>query len=69
MKGWLIAISEDNLDANGNIRAWAIRGDKSVSFTIARYEDYEITDLAALPDGSLVTLSAAFQSRASPAWP
>ena len=66
LKGWLIAVSEDNLDANGNIRAWAIRGDKSVSFAITRYEDYEITDVAALPDGSLVTLERSFSVSSLP---
>jgi hypothetical protein len=66
LKGWLIAVSEDNLDANGNIRAWAIRGDKSVSFAIARYEDYEITDMAVLPDGSLVTLERSFSASSLP---
>jgi hypothetical protein len=66
LKGWLVAVSEDNLDANGNIRAWAIRGDKSVSFAIARYEDYDITDLAVLPDGSLVTLERSFSASSLP---
>jgi hypothetical protein len=66
LKDWLIAVAEDNLDANGNIRAWAIRGDKCVSFAIARYEDYEITDLAVLPDGSLVTLERSFSASSLP---
>jgi hypothetical protein len=65
-KGWLIAISEGNLDANGNIRAWAIRGSKSRSFAISRYEDYEITDLAVLPDGSILTLERSFSRSSLP---
>ena len=66
LKGWLIAVAEDNLDANGNIRAWALRGSKSVSFAIARYDDYEITDLAVLPDGSLVTIERSFSASSLP---
>jgi hypothetical protein len=66
LKGWLIAVSEDNLDANGNIRAWAIRGSKSLSFTIVRYEDYKITDLAVMPDGSLITLERSFSASSLP---
>lgn len=66
LKGWLIAVAEDNLDAKGNIRAWAIRGNKSLSFSIARYEDYEITDVAVLPDGSLITLERSFSASSLP---
>jgi hypothetical protein len=66
LKGWLIAASEGNLDANGNIRAWAIRGSKSRGFAIARYEDYQITDLAVLPDGAIVTLERSFSSSSLP---
>jgi hypothetical protein len=66
LKGSLIAISEDNLDADGNIRAWLIRGSKSRGFAIARYEDYEITDLAVLPDGAIITLERSFSSSSLP---
>jgi hypothetical protein len=66
LKGWLIAVAEDNLDANGNLRAWAVRGNKSLSFAIERYEDYEVTDLAVLPDGSLITLERSFSASSLP---
>ncbi|MGH6874967.1 MAG: esterase-like activity of phytase family protein [Aestuariivirgaceae bacterium] len=66
LKGWLIAVSEGNLDAHGNIRAWAFRNSNSRSFAIARYEDYEITDLAVLPDGAIVTLERSFSPASLP---
>jgi len=55
-KNWLIAISEKNFDKNGNIRAWTWKNQTSGAknaraFSIKRYADYAITDLAVAPDG------------------
>jgi len=60
-KNWLIAISEANLDGNGNIRGWMWRGKKTIPWSLKRFEDYDITDLAVSPDGkSFFTLERSF---------
>lgn len=56
----IIAISELNLDASGDIRAWVFGGGRSFAFAIKRIGDYAITDLAILPDGDIVTLERSF---------
>jgi hypothetical protein len=66
LKGALLAVSETNLDPEGNIRAWIISGKKSQSFTIARHQDYHITDLAVLPDGAIVTLERSYSPSSLP---
>ena len=65
-KNWLIAISEENLDKNGNIRGWTWPNqsklkNKTKAFSLQRFEDYAITDLAVAPDGkSFYTLERSF---------
>ncbi|CAN5398348.1 esterase-like activity of phytase family protein [soil metagenome] len=58
--GSLIAISERNLDNNGDIRAWIWGGKRRLAFGIKQYEDYAITDLAILPNGDLLTVERSF---------
>jgi len=59
--GWLLAISEDNLDKNGNLRAWLWKGKTIHPFSINRHSNYLITGLAVLPDGkSFVTIERSF---------
>lgn len=64
--GSLIGISENNKDANGDIRAWVWGGRKNFEFTIKTFEDYLITDLAFLPDGNILTIERAFSGSALP---
>jgi len=60
-KNWLIAISERNLDDKGNIRGWLWRKWQTIPWSLERFEDYEITDLAVLPDGkSFLTLERSY---------
>ena len=60
-KKWMIAASEQNFDNNGNIKSWLWRRSKTISFSLERFEDYQITDLAVLPNGkSFVTLERSF---------
>ncbi len=67
LKGSILAISELNRDANGDIRAWVWGGDrKSFDFTIKRFEDYAITDLAILPDGDILTVERSFGATTLP---
>jgi hypothetical protein len=57
--GRLLAVSEENLDADGNIRAW-IFGGGSFAFSIARHADYAITDAAVLPGGDVLTVERSY---------
>ncbi len=56
--GKFIAISERNLDQNGNIIGylWAKKRKKGKRFAIARRQDYSVTDLAILRGGDMVIL-------------
>jgi hypothetical protein len=58
--GAYIAISEKQRDAKGNIRAWIWKGSKTTPFSIQRSGDFDITDLAVLPDGDILTLERSF---------
>jgi hypothetical protein len=56
-----IAVSERQLDGQGNIRGWVLgRNRKSFDFTIARHDDFDVTDIARLPDGALLLLERSF---------
>lgn len=61
LKDCLIAISEENLDGNGDIRGWVLDR-KPFSFSIKRHEDFAITDAAMLPNGDLLTIERSFSS-------
>lgn len=58
--GRYIAISEKHYDRNGNIKAWLWKGRQATAFSIARYGSYDITDLAVLPDGGIMTVERSF---------
>jgi len=64
-KGRFIAVSELNLDANGNIRAWIFGGKQPFAFSIERNADYVVTDLAIL-DASVVTVERSFGTTVLP---
>ena len=65
--GWYVAISEKNFDDEGNIRGWRWRGGTTVNFTITRFDEYRITDMAILPGGTdIVTLERRFSSDSLP---
>jgi hypothetical protein len=66
LAGSIIAISELNLDENGDIRAFVWGGKKAFEFTVKQYEDYAITDLAILPDGDIITVERSFSGRTLP---
>jgi hypothetical protein len=59
LKGRVLAISEENLDGNGDIRGWVL-GSSAFAFAIKRHEDFAITDAASLPNGDLVTVERSF---------
>jgi hypothetical protein len=56
-----VAISERQLDDAGNIRGWVFgKSRKTFAFTIARLDDFDVTDIAVLPDGDLMLLERSF---------
>lgn len=61
LKGRLIAISEENLDANGDICGWVL-GPSPFEFAIKRHEDFVITDAASLSNGDLLTVERSFEA-------
>ena len=64
--GAFIAIAEQQYDKQGNIRAWIWHGAQATNFVIARYDSYDITDLAVMPDGSVLTVERNFTSTSLP---
>lgn len=60
LAGTLIAISEQALDASGNIIGFLIGGPQPGTFTLRRSDDFDVTDGAILPNGDLVVLERRF---------
>lgn len=58
--GTLLAISERGLDRAGNIVAFLIGGWSPGQFTIRRSDDYDVSDAALLPSGTLLVLERKF---------
>jgi hypothetical protein len=56
LAGTLIAISEQGLDAAGNIRGFLIGGPSPGEFTIRRFNEFDISDAAITPRGDLLVL-------------
>ena len=56
LAGTLIAISEQSLDAAGNIRGFLIGGPSPGEFTIQRFDEFDISDAAITPRGDLLVL-------------
>ena len=61
-----IAMSERQRDENGNTRAWIWQGNRATSFTLERYDSYNVTDLAVMPDGSVLTMERSFTRTSLP---
>lgn len=56
LAGTLIAISEQGLNAAGNIRGFLIGGPSPGEFSIKRFDDFDISDAAITPRGDLLVL-------------
>ena len=61
--GKLIAITEESLDAQGNLRSFILDGDKVERFSVKRSDDFDVSDCTILPPGELLLL----ERRYSPA--
>ena len=59
-RGHYLAISENNLDPQGNIRAWIWKGATTTAFSIERRGDFMVTDAAILPGGDILILQRSF---------
>lgn len=53
-------VAEVLRDARGNIQAWIVGGPEAGAFSIARHDDYNVSDAVFLPDGDLLTLERRF---------
>jgi len=64
LSGALVAISEQGLDANGNLKGFLIGSpDSEVTkglFSLKRTDDFDVSDCAATPDGRLLVLERRF---------
>ena len=58
--GTLVAISERGLDSAGNLRGFLIGGKTPGEFSVARHNDFDISDCAVLPDRDLMFLERRF---------
>ena len=54
--GNLIAVTENSLDGQGNIRSFILSGADAVRFSVRKYDDYEVSDCTILPPSSLLLL-------------
>ena len=60
LAGNYIAIAESNFDAQGSTKAWLWNDKRSIAFSIRQLDNYEITDLAVLPDGDVLILQRSY---------
>jgi hypothetical protein len=59
--GTLLAISEQGLDNEGNIKAFLIGGPTPGRLTIKRTDSYDISDAASLPQGDILILERKYE--------
>ena len=60
LPGTIIALSERFLDSRGNIRGWLIGGKRPGPIAVRRSDDFDVTDLAIMPDGDVLVLERRF---------
>jgi hypothetical protein len=58
--GTLIMVSENGLDARGNILGFLIGGGADGSFSLKRTDDFDVSDCALTPNGRLLILERRF---------
>ncbi|MFX3680970.1 esterase-like activity of phytase family protein [Oceaniradius stylonematis] len=64
LAGALIGVTENSLDAAGNIMAFARPGTgEPFEFSVAKRDDFYVTDIDFLPDGDLILLERRFNVR------
>jgi hypothetical protein len=60
LKAALVVVTERSLDPAGNVFAAVLDGPRKGVFTVARSDDFDITDGAFLPNGDLLLLERSF---------
>src|SRR5690606_11165886 len=60
LRGALVAIAEESIDANGNLFAAILEGPLKGEFRVSKFDDFAVTDGAFLPDGDLILLERRF---------
>ncbi|MCT7377376.1 esterase-like activity of phytase family protein [Chelativorans sp. EGI FJ00035] len=60
LAGARVAVAERSIDTRGNVFAAILEGPLKGVFTVARSDNYDITDGAFLPDGALLLLERRF---------
>ncbi len=60
LAGALVGISEKSLDPAGNIMAFVRSADATFEFSVQRRDEFDVTDIAFLPDGDLIVLERRF---------
>lgn len=68
LAGKLLMIAEETLDGNGDHLAFFGDGKGRSAFTVARSDNFSVTDADFLPDGRLVTLERRFGLKVEPAF-
>ncbi|MCF1461410.1 hypothetical protein FS827_08750 [Agrobacterium vitis] len=61
LAGGLVTITEESLDAKGNLYAGVVDGPHPGGFKLVRRDDFDVTDGAWLPDGDLLLLERRFR--------
>ena len=61
LKGTVVAFAENLTDNNGNLQGWLIGGRTPGQFALKRLAGFDVTDVAALPDGDIVVLERRFR--------
>lgn len=64
--GTILALTEDTMDDAGNMKGWLIRPDGSFSVSLKANRPFKLTDLAALPNGDVLTLERRFTPMGGP---
>ena len=52
----LIAVTEESLDADGNLRAFVLKGAATERFSVKRSDEFDVSDCTVLPPGDLLLL-------------
>ena len=60
LAGNYLAVAESNFDTQGSTKAWVWNGKRSIAFSIRQLENYEITDVAILPNGDVLILQRSY---------
>ena len=58
--GGLIVVTEESLDADGNLRGFVLKGSNATRFSVKRSDDFAVSDCTILPTGDLLLIERRF---------